>query len=260
MFVRTQAFVKIGCFAVLLSFAGSSAFAQVPGKVPREVIEQAATYGSALVLVGLNVPWQRESTLTEDGVRVQRKAIDSIQGSLLTELAGTNHAIVRRYEEVPGIALEVGADALATLARSASVSNVLLDRPTVKSAKDGLRESGQSEATVNHEANLAQEKVPWQLFNRVANDGTVLVLAGLRTPWQREDTLSEELVDLQRRAILSAQSYVLAELNGTQFKVMRLYRQIPGIALRVGLDALKVLEMSPAVTNVLPDRPAKPAP
>jgi hypothetical protein len=72
--------------------------------------------------------------------------------------------------------------------------------------------------------------------------------------------LSEELVDLQRRAILSAQSYVLAELAGTQFKVMRLYRQIPGIALRVGLDALKVLEMSPAVTNVLPDRPAKPAP
>jgi hypothetical protein len=85
-------------------------------------------------------------------------------------------------------------------------------------------------------------------------------LAGLRTPWQREDTLSEELVALQRSAILSAQSYVLAELAGTQFNVMRLYRQIPGIALRVGMDALKVLEMSPAVTNVLPDRPAKPAP
>ena len=93
MFVRTQACVNIGCFAVLLSFAGSSAFAQVPGKVPREVIEQAAVYGSALVLVGLNVPWQRESTLTEDGVRVQRKAIDSIQGSLLTELAGPNRKV-----------------------------------------------------------------------------------------------------------------------------------------------------------------------
>jgi hypothetical protein len=52
------------------------------------------------------------------------------------------------------------------------------------------------------------------------------------------------------------QSYVLAELGGTQFKVMRLYRTIPGIALRVGLDALQVLENSPAVTNVVPDRPA----
>jgi hypothetical protein len=37
---------------------------------------------------------------------------------------------------------------------------------------------------------------------------------------------------------------------------MRLYRSIPGIALRVGFDALQVLERSPAVTNVVPDRPA----
>ncbi|MGH8526572.1 MAG: hypothetical protein ACREXY_20890, partial [Gammaproteobacteria bacterium] len=93
------------------------------------------------------------------------------------------------------------------------------------------------------------------LFKRVASDGTVLVLAGLRTPWQREDQLSEDLKTLQRKAILSAQSYVLAELGGTQFKVMRLYRSIPGIALRVGLDALQVLEKSPAVTNVVLDRP-----
>jgi hypothetical protein len=58
-------------------------------------------------------------------------------------------------------------------------------------------------------------------------------------------------------AILNAQSYILAELAGTQYKVMRLYTRIPGIALRVGLDALKVLERSPAVTNVLLDRPAR---
>jgi hypothetical protein len=45
-------------------------------------------------------------------------------------------------------------------------------------------------------------------------------------------------------------------LGGTQFKVMRLYRRIPGVALRVGLDALHVLDKSPAVTNVVPDRPA----
>ena len=88
-----------------------------------------------------------------------------------------------------------------------------------------------------------------------ATNGTVLVLAGLRTPWQREDQLSEDLKALQRNAILSSQSYVLAELNGTQFKVTRLYRSIPGIALRVGLDALQVLEKSPAVTNVVADRP-----
>ena len=37
------------------------------------------------------------------------------------------------------------------------------------------------------------EKVPWQLFKRAASDGTVLVLAGLRTPWQREEQLTEDL-------------------------------------------------------------------
>jgi hypothetical protein len=60
---------------------------------------------------------------------------------------------------------------------------------------------------------------------------------------------------LQRTAIYDAQGYILAELAGTRFKVMRLYQSIPGIALRVGVDALRILERSPAVTNVVPDRP-----
>lgn len=171
-------------------------------KIPREVIDYAATNGTVLVLVGLNVPWQIESDLNEEETRVQREAIAAIQSDLLTELEGKSYKVIRRYDRIPGIALEVGADVLAAM------------------------------------------------------DGSVLVLAGLRTPWQREEQLSEDLKALQRKAILSVQSYVLAELGGTQFKVMRLYRTIPGIALRVGLDALRVLENSPAVTNVVPDRPA----
>lgn len=258
MFFRKQGLVRAGCFAALLFVAGPAAMAQTVGKIPREVIEQAAAQGTALVLVGLRVPWQMESGLSQDAVRAQREAIHEVQGNLLTELSGTQHRVVRRYEQVPGIALEVGADALAALARSATVVNVLLDRPVVSSAREGIRNSGQP-STGSAESGMT-EKVPWQLFTRVASDGSVLVLAGLRAPWQREDTLSEELLTLQRAAILTAQSYVLAELAGTQFRVMRLYQNIPGIALRVGLDALKVLEKSPAVTNVLLDRAAKPSP
>ncbi len=212
--------------------------AQTGGKIPSDVIDHAAVHGTVLVLVGLNVPWQMESRLSEDQARVQREAIASIQRDLLTELEGRSYKVIRRYDRVPGIALEAGPDVLAQLARSANVTNVLLDRPVLD-----------AEAA-------SSEKVPWQLFKRAASDGTVLVLAGLRTPWQREEQLSEDLKALQRTAILSAQSYVLAELGGTQFKVMRLYRSIPGIALRVGLDALQVLEKSPAVTNVVLDRPA----
>jgi hypothetical protein len=213
------------------------AIAQTSEKISREVIDQAATHGTVLVLVGLNVPWQMESRLSEDEARAQREAIASIQRELLDELKGRDYKVIRRYDRIPGIALEAGANVLAELARSPKVTNVILDRP----AKETVA--------------VSSEKVPSDLFKRVASDGSILVLAGLRTPWQREDQLSEDLKALQRKAILSAQSYVLAELGGTQFKVLRLYRSIPGIALRVGLDALRVLEKSPAVTNVILDRP-----
>jgi hypothetical protein len=229
-------------FCALPALAATAARAQGGEKIPREVIDHAAAQGTVLVLVGLAVPWQMESSLTDDEIRAQRVTIASIQGDLLTVLEGRNYKLIRRYDQIPGLALEVGADALAELARSPIVTNVLLDRPTAEPESE------------------ASEKVPWQLFKRAADDGSVLVLAGLRTPWQREDLLSDDLRELQRTAILNAQGYVLAELSGTQFRVVRLYQSIPGIALRVGLDALRILQDSPAVTNVIPDRPARTAP
>jgi hypothetical protein len=230
----------MGFTTAVLLLATTTGIAQPIPKVPAEVIDLAAAEGTVLVLVGLKVPWQMESNLSEDEIKTQREAIASIQSNLLFELQGKSYKITRQYDRIPGIALEVGADALAELAHSPNVTNVLLDRPV----------AAEQEAP-------ASDKVPSQLFQSAANNGTVLVLAGLRTPWQREDQLSEELVTLQRKAILSAQSYILAELGGTQFRVLRLYRSIPGIALRVGMDALRVLQNSPAVTNVVPDRPAR---
>jgi hypothetical protein len=167
--------------------------------------------------------------------------------------------VLRRYDESPGIALEVGADALAELARLPIVTNVLLDRPAIKTDNNERRSNAQVGATVTVPANGVAEKVPAHLYKQAATDGTVLVLAGLRTPWQREDLLSENLLELQRAAIQDVQSYVLAELLGTRYRVTRIYRKIPGIALRVGVDALKILERSPAVTNVVLDRPPQTA-
>jgi hypothetical protein len=224
----------------LVLLSATLAAGQPESRVPSAVIDQVAAEGSALVLVGLKIPWQTESSLSEAQVRIQREAIAAIQKDFLAEIDGKSFKVVRRYANIPGIALEVGADVLAELARSPNVTNVLLDRPAV----------------VAEVESPASEKVPPQLFKTAASKGTVLVLAGLKTPWRREDQLSEELIALQRKAILTAQSYVLAELNGTQFNVLRLYRTIPGIALRVDLDALRVLQDSPAVTNVLADRPA----
>lgn len=255
-YFRSNRFSRMSCCAALLLFLAPDAPAQSPDKIPRDVIDQAAANGSALVLVGLNVPWQMEARLGEADLRAQRYAIASIQSDLLTNLEGKNYKIVRRYQEIPGIALEVGADALAELARLPIVTNVLLDRPAVSAIPPSHRSAPQPGTIA---AVASAEKVPSNLFARAARDGTVLVLAGLRTPWQHEDHLSDELLALQRNAIHSAQSYVLAELAGTRYKVTRLYGKIPGIALRVGVDALIVLENSPAVTNVVQDRPAQSA-
>jgi len=246
---RRKRFSWIGCWVISAALSAEPASAQTSGKIPLEVIAQTAAKGSALVLVGLSLPWQMESRLSEDELQAQRAAIASVQRDLLDKLAGRNYRVVRRYQEIPGIALEVGADALAELARLPMVTNVLLDRV------GGSLESPNAPSVSS--ATAGTEKVPANLFARAARDGTVLVLAGLRTPWQHEDGLSEELWTLQRNAILSAQRYVLAELAGTSYKVTRLYGKIPGIGLRVGLDALLVLENSPAITNVILDRPAQ---
>ncbi|HVH90835.1 MAG TPA: hypothetical protein VM783_05535, partial [Candidatus Acidoferrum sp.] len=148
LFLQKRSCFRTSCLAVLLLLAGTAAFAQTGGKIPREVIDHAAAHGTVLVLVGLNVAWQMESRLNEDEARGQREAIASVQRDLLTELEGRRYKVIRRYDRIPGIALEAGADVLAELARSANVTNVLLDRPAVEA-----------------EAALA-EKVPWQLFKR----------------------------------------------------------------------------------------------
>lgn len=234
----------------LLIVTALPAWASSQEKVPREVIDRTAGQGTALVLVGLKIPWQMEANLTDDEVHDQRAAIASIQSDLLTHLQGRNYKIIRRYQEIPGIALQVGADALAELARLPIVTNVLLDRAPEAAARSD------DDASKRESPAATSDKVPPELFKRAASQGTILVIAGLRTPWQREELLNEALLALQRAAIQDAQSYLLAELTGTPYKVTRLYRNIPGIALRVGVDALKVLERSPAVTNVIADRPA----
>lgn len=248
--LRNHTWLKITCGAALLFLISASAAAATAGKIPREVIDQTAAHGSALVLVGLDLPWQMESRLTQEARQSQRVAIASIQNDLVERLSGRKFKVLRRYQEVPGIALEVSAEALAELARSPMVTNVLLDRPA--GGVPRLTSANGTAGAIN-----SGEKVPTSLFTRAARDGTVLVLAGLRTPWQHENLLDHTLVNLQRNAIHGVQSYVLAELAGTHYKVTRLYGKIPGIALRVGVDALIVLERSPAITNVVPDRAAQ---
>lgn len=221
-------------------------------KIPAELSAQIANDEAIPVLVGLNVPWQHESTLSDDAILLQRRAINLVQNQLLSELSGTRYKIVRRYESVPGLALEIGPDALVVLGKSTSVTNVLPDKPAKPAANlpvDGPVSDEMTDAGA----------VPPELFKEAARSGTVLVLVGLKAPWSPEEPLSENLVSAQREAIAAAQHYLLTELADTNYRITRRYQRIPGIGLEVGLDALRVLARSVAVTNVLQDRPARAA-
>ncbi|MPZ75450.1 MAG: hypothetical protein GEU77_02915 [Deltaproteobacteria bacterium] len=192
--------------------------------------------------------------LTENAIAAQRQAIKGVQNDLLTELSGTQYKVVRRYEGIPGIALEIGADALAVLKKSGSVTNVLPDRAVKPAANDGMIEGAAPDT--HGAATGSAGVVPAELFMEATDVGAVLVLVGLKTPWSPEGPLSKELVHAQREAIAAAQKYLLTELADTRYRITRRYEVIPGIALEVGLDALRVLARSVAVTNVLRDRPA----
>lgn len=225
-------------------------------KIPYELFERAAAEGNVLVLVGLGVPWIREDKLSQSAVLEQRQAIDRMQERLLEELFGTRFRIVVRYQVIPGIALDVGADALAVLQSSEIVTNVVRDRPGKPAAADG-RGEGTPEVRRPEEGNDDPGLVPAELFVEAKRDGRVLVLVGLKAPWSPEEGLKEELVLAQRQAIAASQNYLLAELAHTGFRITRLYEVIPGIALEVELDALRVLARSAAVTSVLRDGPAR---
>ena len=216
-------------------------------KIPADVIARAVNDTMVPVLVGLKVPWQRENTLSEDAISRQRQAIYSVQDELLSELSGARYIIVRRYNVIPAIALEVGADAVSVLANSIHVTNVLADKPA-KTSQSSAEPPGADETS-------SVGVVPLELFAEAVRNGTVLVLISLKAPWAPEGSLNPNVVSAQRKAIDAAQNYLLTELGDTEYRVTRRYDQIPGIALEVGLEALAVLSRSAAVTSVLPDRP-----
>jgi hypothetical protein len=249
--MKQRAKLRMTLLTALLMLYGVAATAE-EDKIAAEVIEKAQSEGAVLVLVGLNVQWQREDTLNDDGIVAQRQAIHAAQRQLLAELSGTQHKVVRQYQEIPGIALEIGSDAVAVLQKSPTVTNVLADRPVIASRQEDQPPAPRSEMS------KAPGKVPVEMFESAQSGDTVLVLVGLKAPWRPEGVLSETLITAQRNVIAASQDYLLAELINTKYRITRRFRRIPGIALEVGLEALKILDRSAAVTNVLKDRPVKP--
>ena len=110
-------------------FVAADAFAQAIDPAVRT----AAAAGPVRVIVELRLrpPFRPEGELSSPpAVEAQRRAIAHAQDDLLASLAGTSFSVGRKYDGLPLIALEIGADALARLeAAGALVTRVSSDSP-----------------------------------------------------------------------------------------------------------------------------------
>jgi len=106
--------------ACLLALGGAAGAAGFPSPVVEPPVEVRAGLGPARVLVELRLPggFTPEGELPGPAaVSRQRETIERLQQSVVSRLAGTRFTVVRRFESVPLIALEIHADALAALRR-----------------------------------------------------------------------------------------------------------------------------------------------
>jgi hypothetical protein len=94
------------------------------------------------VIVQLRVTGLPEGRIwTVEAEASARQAIAEVRCTLLRELAGSNYRVVRTYETIPFLALEVSLDALRALEGSALVMNIEEDRvESPQSKPDGPRD------------------------------------------------------------------------------------------------------------------------
>ena len=116
----------------------STATGEVSSVVTESRHGKAVESGSVRVIVQLRVAVLPEGQLgSAEAEASARRAIGEAQCTLLRELAGTNYQVVRTYETIPFLALDVSLDALAALERSALVMNVKEDRVESPQSKPG---------------------------------------------------------------------------------------------------------------------------
>ena len=93
-----------------------------------------------------------------------------------------------------------------------------------------------------------------QLLKKAQREGSVRVIARLRTDFVPEGRLRRAEVADQRARIESAQTGLQAALQGTGDRTVRTYDTIPYIALELPPQALEAVQRSPRVTGITEDR------
>lgn len=99
------------------------------GMIPGAVHQKASSGGPVRLIVQLLATAVPEGELKSlDAVTAQRQRISVTRSAVMDELAGTDYRVVREFEAIPFVALEVGPDAISALKASPRVLAVEEDR------------------------------------------------------------------------------------------------------------------------------------
>jgi subtilisin len=121
-----MSFIALGIsLAVLSSAIGASA-----PLVPQVLMQRAQRDGEVRVIVRLNTDQTPATSLQSDAARSQHRAgIRTARDAVRASLRAVPHRVVREFEDIPFVALEVGMDGLQTLeSMSGGVAEVLEDK------------------------------------------------------------------------------------------------------------------------------------
>src|SRR5215212_6031078 len=97
------------------------------------------------------------------------------------------------------------------------------------------------------------------LLHEAEREGSVSVIAGLRTGFEPEGRLTRSQVVHQREGIARLRGELRSDLEGTGYRTVRRFETIPYVALEVSPEALRALQDSPRVTMIREDVAFAPA-
>jgi subtilisin len=113
--------------------------------------------------------------------------------------------------------------------------------------------------SLDHTRTVAPVAAFDRLRDKADSAGTVQVIAGLRSTFTPEGQLATDQAASQHQRIAQAKAGLLRSLAGTKFEVVRTYRTLPYVALRLSPEALEALRRSGQAATLSEDQPSDPA-
>jgi subtilisin len=113
--VISRLLTALWIFALLL-FDGDAVRGASAPVIPQDLIQKAQSGGAVRVIVELTISAAAQAAVDSDIIRdMRRKEVAEARDLVRAGLLGTAHSVVRQYQELPFIALEVGMDGFRTL-------------------------------------------------------------------------------------------------------------------------------------------------